>query len=118
LEKHRQDRHRDARRAGATQELRVVRLGKRDRSVVDVHHLRHKAWVGCYLNIVEPVRTADRFYNMHRAGAFFSRASLYTLLQILSVSVFEKMPILSAFRTDDLGMAQPANDKKLSLFSL
>jgi len=44
-------------------------------------------------------------------------ASLYTLLQILSVSVFEKMPILWAFRTDDLGMAQPVNDKQLNLFS-
>jgi hypothetical protein len=43
-------------------------------------------------------------------------ASLYTLLQILSVSVFEKTPILSAFRPDDQGMAQPANDKQLNLF--
>jgi hypothetical protein len=38
-------------------------------------------------------------------------ASLYTLLQILSVSVFEKTPILSTFRPDDQGMAQSANDK-------
>lgn len=44
-------------------------------------------------------------------------ASLYTLLQILSVSVFEKTPILSAFRPDDQGMAQPANNKQLNLFS-
>ena len=44
-------------------------------------------------------------------------ASLYTLLQILSVSVFEKTPILSAFRPDDQGMAQRANDKQLNLFS-
>jgi hypothetical protein len=44
-------------------------------------------------------------------------ASLYTLLQILSVSVFEKTPILWAFRPDDLGMAQPTNDKQLNLFS-
>lgn len=43
-------------------------------------------------------------------------ASLYTFLQILSVSVFEKTPILSAFRPDDQGMAQPANDKQLNLF--
>ena len=43
-------------------------------------------------------------------------ASLYTLLQILSVSVFEKTPILSAFRPDDQGMAQRANDKQLNLF--
>lgn len=43
-------------------------------------------------------------------------ASLYTLLQILSVSVFEKTPILSAFRPDDQGMAQPVNDKQLNLF--
>jgi hypothetical protein len=45
-------------------------------------------------------------------------ASLYTLLQILSVSVFEKTPIFSAFRPDDQGMAQPANDKQLNLFGL
>jgi hypothetical protein len=43
-------------------------------------------------------------------------ASLYTLLQILSVSVFEKTPILSTFRPDDQGMAQSANDKQLNLF--
>lgn len=43
-------------------------------------------------------------------------ASLYTLLQILSVSVFEKTPILSAFRPDDQGTAQRANDKQLNLF--
>ena len=42
--------------------------------------------------------------------------SLYTLLQILSVSVFEKTPILWAFRPEDHGMAQPANDKQLNLF--
>ena len=44
-------------------------------------------------------------------------ASLYTLLQILSVSVFEKTPILWAFRPDDLGMEQSTNDKQLNLFS-
>ena len=44
-------------------------------------------------------------------------ASLYTLLQILSVSVFEKTPILWAFRPDDLGMEQPTNNKQLNLFS-
>ena len=43
-------------------------------------------------------------------------ASLYTLLQILSVSVFEKTPILSAFRPDDQGTAQHANNKQLNLF--
>ena len=45
-------------------------------------------------------------------------ASLYTLLQILSVSVFEKTPILWAFRPEDHGMAQPTNDKQLNLFGL
>lgn len=43
-------------------------------------------------------------------------ASLYTLLQILSVSVFEKTPILWVFRPEDHGMAQPTNDKQLNLF--
>ena len=43
-------------------------------------------------------------------------ASLYTVLQILSVSVFEKTPILWAFRPEDHGMAQPTNDKQLNLF--
>ena len=43
-------------------------------------------------------------------------ASLSTLLKILSVSVFEKTPILWAFLPEDHGMAQPANDKQLNLF--
>jgi hypothetical protein len=43
-------------------------------------------------------------------------ASLYTLLQILSVSVFEKTPILWAFRPEDHEMAQPTSDKQLNLF--
>jgi hypothetical protein len=40
------------------------------------------------------------------------------LLQILSVSVFEKTRTLWAFRPDDQGMVQPANDKQLNLFGL
>ena len=42
--------------------------------------------------------------------------SLYTILQVLSVSLFEKMPILEAFSKDYL-LAQNEQDRKqLSLF--
>jgi hypothetical protein len=43
-------------------------------------------------------------------------ASLYTLLQILSVSVFEKTPISSAFRLDVTRTTEPDEDNQLNLF--
>ena len=44
--------------------------------------------------------------------------SLYTLLQILSLSLFEKMPILQAFSQIDYNMQNDQNDNQLPLFNL
>ncbi|MEO8768193.1 MAG: IS4 family transposase, partial [Nitrosospira sp.] len=43
-------------------------------------------------------------------------ASLYTLLQILSVSIFEKTQILCALQPDTNGTIPPLIDKQLILF--
>ncbi len=43
--------------------------------------------------------------------------SLYTILQILSVTIFEKMPILSAFADDDYLLSKNKDDNQLILFS-
>ena len=42
--------------------------------------------------------------------------SLYTCLQILSVSVFEKTPLLSAFQTDGPQIEPTDNSSQLFLF--
>ena len=43
-------------------------------------------------------------------------ASLYTCLRILSVSVFEKTPLLSAFQTDGAQFEPTDNPNQLFLF--
>ena len=43
-------------------------------------------------------------------------ASLYTCLQILSVSVFEKTPLFSAFQTDGAQIEPTDNSSQLFLF--
>jgi hypothetical protein len=42
--------------------------------------------------------------------------SLYTILQILSISLFEKMPILQALTADDYTNTITSNHKQLELF--
>jgi len=42
--------------------------------------------------------------------------NLYTILQILSITLFEKMPILQAFSDFDYKSIIVADDKKLKLF--
>ncbi len=44
--------------------------------------------------------------------------SLYTLLQILSLSLFEKMPILQAFSQTDYNIQNNQNYNQLPLFNL
>ena len=44
-------------------------------------------------------------------------ASLYTLLQILSVTVFEKMPIQQAFPGNDSRLENPMLRNQLTLFA-
>ena len=46
------------------------------------------------------------------------KQSLYTLLQILSLSLFEKMPILQAFSQTDYNTQNNQNYNQLSLFNL
>jgi hypothetical protein len=43
-------------------------------------------------------------------------ASLYTLLQVLSLTLFEKMPILQALSQTQPTSEQPETDKQLNLF--
>ena len=43
-------------------------------------------------------------------------ASLYTLLQILSLTLFEKIPILQALSQAQPETEQPSSDKQLKLF--
>ena len=45
-------------------------------------------------------------------------ASLYQILQILSVTLFEKTPILQAFQAPGSQMDLPANTNQLILFDL
>ena len=45
-------------------------------------------------------------------------ASLYTLLQILSVSVFEKTQLLCALRPDDQHIETPSDANQLNLFGI
>jgi hypothetical protein len=42
-------------------------------------------------------------------------ASLYTLLQILSVSIFEKTPLLQALQPEDLSHISPNEENQLIL---
>ena len=45
-------------------------------------------------------------------------ASLYTLLQILSVTLFEKMPLQQAFPGDDYKVPAGVPSNQLNLFTL
>jgi len=44
------------------------------------------------------------------------KTSLYTLLQVISVTFFEKMPIQSAFALDNLQFDNGADENQLNLF--
>jgi IS4 transposase len=44
--------------------------------------------------------------------------SLYTILQIISVSLFEKIPLNQAFLKSDCSSLDPISDKQLILFDL
>ena len=45
-------------------------------------------------------------------------ASLYQILQILSITLFEKAPILQALQASDSQSDLPNSDNQLSLFDL
>ena len=84
-------------------------------------HLRIKAFYGTSENAVKTqIWIAVSVYVLvaiirKRLGL---EASLYQILQILSVTLFEKTPILRAFEASDSQDDLPENDKQLLLFDL
>jgi hypothetical protein len=44
-------------------------------------------------------------------------ASLYTILQVLSVTIFERMPLLQALTDSDYNSETDGNNNQLILFS-
>jgi hypothetical protein len=84
-------------------------------------HLRIKAFYGTSQNAVKTqiwiavstyllVAIARKQLNVH--------TSLYTILQILSVTIFEKMPILHAFSSTNLQTEEEQNHNQFYLFDL
>ena len=84
-------------------------------------HLRIKAFYGTSYNAVKTqIWIAVSVYVLvaiirKRLGL---KASLYQILQILSVTLFEKTPILRALQTTDPQFELPDSDNQLNLFSL
>ncbi|HEY6621096.1 MAG TPA: IS4 family transposase [Steroidobacteraceae bacterium] len=84
-------------------------------------HLRIKAFYGTSYNAVKTqIWIAVSVYVLvaiirKRLGL---KASLYQILQILSVTLFEKTPILRALQTTDPQFDLPNSDNQLNLFSL
>jgi hypothetical protein len=83
-------------------------------------HLRIKAFYGTSENAVKTqIWTAIAVYVLvaivkKRMGL---EKSLYTILQILSISLLEKEPILSALSKDGLPLEEAGPEKQLSLFT-
>ncbi len=84
-------------------------------------HLRIKAFYGTSDNAVKTqIWIAVSIYVLvaivrKRLGL---KASLYQILQILSVTLFEKTPILQALQTTEPQLHLPGSDNQLNLFSL
>jgi len=84
-------------------------------------HLRIKAFFGTSDNAVKTqIWIAVSVYVLvailrKRLGL---EASLYQILQILSLTLFEKVPILQAFQASDSQSDLPASDNQLILFDL
>jgi hypothetical protein len=84
-------------------------------------HLRIKAFYGTSYNAVKTqIWIAVSVYVLvaiirKRLGL---KASLYQILQILSVTLFEKTPILRTLQTTDPQFDLPNSDNQLNLFSL
>jgi hypothetical protein len=82
-------------------------------------HLRIKAFYGTSSNAVKTqIWIAISVYVL---VAIFKKRfglehSLYTILQILSVTLFEKTPILQAFNDQDCRFTLTGSDKQLLLF--
>jgi hypothetical protein len=84
-------------------------------------HLRIKAFFGTSENAVKTqIWIAVSVYVLvaiirKRLGL---EASLYQILQILSITLFEKAPILQALQASDSQSDLPNSDNQLSLFDL
>lgn len=84
-------------------------------------HLRIKRFFGTTVNAVKTqIWIAVSIYVLVAIikKQLAPNRSLYTLLQILSLSLFEKMPILQAFSQTDYNVQNNQNDNQLSLFNL
>lgn len=84
-------------------------------------HLRIKAFFGTSENAVKTqIWIAVSVYVLVAIvrKRLALEASLYQILQILSVTLFEKTPILRAFQTLDTQDELPANANQLILFDL
>ena len=83
-------------------------------------HLRIKAFYGTSENAVKTqIWIAISVYSArgHRQKASrLSELPLYTILQILSVSIFEKTPWVELFSQTDYKILQPIAPNQLSLF--
>jgi len=82
-------------------------------------HLRIKAFFGTSPNAVKmQIWTAVSTYLLVAIlkKRLLIELSLYTILQILSVSLFEKTPILQAFQAWDYETVEPESHKQLMLF--
>ncbi len=83
-------------------------------------HLRIKAFYGTTMNAVKTqVWIAISTYLLvaiMKKELNIEQASLYTILQILSVTLFEKKPILQAFSHDDGANKMTQNHNQLLLF--
>ena len=83
-------------------------------------HLRIKAFYGTSSNAVKTqIWIAIAIYVLVAIAKkrFSIEASLYNILQVLSLSLFEKMPILSAFQALDEQLLDEPRNKQLELFS-
>ena len=60
------------------------------------------------------VSGTNRFFSSD--GLLKIDLTLYTILQILSITLFEKMPILQAITTDDYRIQITSGHKQLKLF--
>jgi hypothetical protein len=84
-------------------------------------HLRIKAFYGTSENAVKTqIWIAVSVYILVAIirKRLAVEASLYQILQILSVTLFEKTPILRAFQASDFQDELPVNSNQLSLFDL
>jgi len=82
-------------------------------------HLRIKSFFGTSENAVKiQIWTAISTYLVVAImkKELLLEQSLYTILQVLSVSIFEKMPVYQAFSESFMPIDNDQNDNQLNLF--